>query len=163
MEPTEKNFKQFEKDNPFLHLNVYTVAAADEKCPITPLYMGMNRSNKIANILYYKNEQTSHYTTLRKLVGSSTMQQRATRGSLSVRTAPVPSSTLRKHSGTTWKRNTPTSITSLCVRNVSLSSILRKLKNSMTASAWSRKTSRVWLNTQHMTNPSAGKRGTTTC
>ena len=34
--PTDKNFKQFRKENPFLHLNMYTVAADQEKCPITP-------------------------------------------------------------------------------------------------------------------------------
>ena len=67
VEPSEKNFKQFEKDNPFLHLNVYTVAANEEKCPITPLYVGMNRSTKIINILYYKNEQTSHYAFIRNI------------------------------------------------------------------------------------------------
>ena len=61
VEPTEKNFKQFEKENPFLHLNVYTVAVNEEKCPITPLYVGTNWSSKIVNILYYKNEETSHY------------------------------------------------------------------------------------------------------
>ena len=42
VEPTDKNFKKFEKENPFLHLDVYTVAADDEKCPITLLYVGMN-------------------------------------------------------------------------------------------------------------------------
>ena len=60
VEPTDKNFKKLEQENPFLHLNIYTVAA-DEKCPITPLYVGMNRATKIMNILYYKNVETSHY------------------------------------------------------------------------------------------------------
>ena len=48
VEPTDKNFKQFEKDNPFLHLNIYTpaVAADEEKCPITLLYVGMNHSTR---------------------------------------------------------------------------------------------------------------------
>ena len=69
VEPTEKNFKQFKKDNTFLHLNVYTPAAVadEEKCPMIPLYMGMNRITKIVNILYYKNEQTSHYAYIRNI------------------------------------------------------------------------------------------------
>ena len=37
VEPTEKNFKQFEKENSFIHLNMY--AEDDERCPITPLYV----------------------------------------------------------------------------------------------------------------------------
>ena len=32
VEPTEKNFRQFEQENPSIHLNVYTPAADDEKC-----------------------------------------------------------------------------------------------------------------------------------
>ena len=36
VEPTDKNFKQFEKENTFIHLNVYTLAADQEKCPIMP-------------------------------------------------------------------------------------------------------------------------------
>ena len=67
LEPTDKNFKQFEKENPFLHLNIYTVAADEEKCSITPLYVGMNRTIKIVNILYYKNEQTSHYVFIKNI------------------------------------------------------------------------------------------------
>ena len=66
VEPIDKNFKQFEKEKPFLHLNVYT-PAADEKCPITPLYVGMNQCTKIVNILYYKNEETSHYAFIRNI------------------------------------------------------------------------------------------------
>ena len=47
VEPTDKNFKLFEKENPFLHLNVYMPAANEEKCLITLLYIGMNRATKI--------------------------------------------------------------------------------------------------------------------
>ena len=69
VEPTDKNFKQFEQEKPYIHLNVYTPAAAgDEKCPITPLYMGMNRATKIVNILYYRNEETSHCTYIRNIL-----------------------------------------------------------------------------------------------
>ena len=32
LEPTDKNFMQFKKENS-LHLNVYMVAADEEKCP----------------------------------------------------------------------------------------------------------------------------------
>ena len=42
VELTEKNFKQFEKENHFIHLNVYTPAADKEKCVITLLYVGKN-------------------------------------------------------------------------------------------------------------------------
>ena len=75
VEPTEKNFKKFEQENPFLHLNMYSPAADDKKCPITPLYVGMNRSSKIINILYYKNEETSHYAfihNISRLIHSAT-------------------------------------------------------------------------------------------
>ena len=80
--------------------------AADEKCPITPLYVGMNQSTKIVNILYYKNDQISHYAFIGTLVGSSTVQQRVTSESLSVLTAPVPTSTHRRHSTITWRKST---------------------------------------------------------
>ena len=58
---TEKNFRQFEQENPSIHLNIYTPASDEEKCVITPLYVGRNQSTKIVNILYYKLEQRSHY------------------------------------------------------------------------------------------------------
>ena len=67
VEPTEKNFKKFEQENPFIHLNMYMPAADEEKCAITPIYVGMNRSTKIVNILYYRNEQTSHYAYIRSI------------------------------------------------------------------------------------------------
>ena len=67
VEPTDKNFKKFEQENPYIHLNVYTPAAGDEKCPITPLYVGMNCCTKIVNILYYKLGQRSHYAYIRNI------------------------------------------------------------------------------------------------
>ena len=67
VEPTEKNFRKFEQENPHIHLNVYTPAAGDEKCVITPLYVGKNRTTKIVNILYYKLEQRSHYVYIRNI------------------------------------------------------------------------------------------------
>ena len=75
LELTEKNFKQFEKDNPFLHLNMYTVAMDEKKCPITPLHVGMNRAMKIINILYYRLGERSHYAyiwNISRLIYNST-------------------------------------------------------------------------------------------
>ena len=42
VEPTDKNFKQFEKENPGIHLNVYSTAEEAEKSPTKPLYIGTN-------------------------------------------------------------------------------------------------------------------------
>ena len=87
VEPTDKNFKKFEQENPFIHLNVYTPAVDEEKCDITPLYVGMNQSTKIVNILYYKNEQTTTMSSSTTSADSFTMLQSATTGSLSALTA----------------------------------------------------------------------------
>ena len=67
VEPTEKNFRKFEQENPSIHLNIYTPAANEEKCVITPLYVRKNRSTKIVNILYYKLEQRSHYAYIHNI------------------------------------------------------------------------------------------------
>ena len=67
MQPTEKNFKQFKKENPSIHLNVYTPAGDDEKCVITPLYIGKNHATKIVNILYYTLDQRSHYAYIKNI------------------------------------------------------------------------------------------------
>ena len=67
VEPTEKNFQKFEKENPFIHLNVYTPVANNEKCIITLLYVGKNRCAKIVSILYYKLEQRSHYVYIHNI------------------------------------------------------------------------------------------------
>ena len=42
VEPTEKNFKQFEKENQDIHLNVYATAEEADRSPIKPLYIGTN-------------------------------------------------------------------------------------------------------------------------
>ena len=42
VELTDKNFKQFEKENPGIKLNVYATAEEAEKCPIKPLYIWTN-------------------------------------------------------------------------------------------------------------------------
>ena len=47
VELTEKNFKKFKKENPSIHLNMYTPAADKEKCVITPLYVGKNSAQKL--------------------------------------------------------------------------------------------------------------------
>ena len=38
VEPTNKNFQKFKKENPFLHLNVYMVVTDEEKAPVKPLH-----------------------------------------------------------------------------------------------------------------------------
>ena len=97
MEPADKNFKRFEKDNPFIHLNMYTPAADDEKCTITPLYIGMNHSSKIVNILYYKNKQTSHYAYIWNISCLIMLQQSViTRRSMCAHTVPAPTSIRRR-------------------------------------------------------------------
>ena len=68
VEPTEKNFKQFEKENPGIKLNVYSTAEEAEKSPIKPLYIGTNRSLKIINLLYHKNEEgKAHYGFIKNM------------------------------------------------------------------------------------------------
>ena len=68
VEPTDKNFKKFKQENPYIHLNLYTPPAPDEeKCVITPLYVGKNRSTKIVNILYYRLGERSHYAYIRNI------------------------------------------------------------------------------------------------
>ena len=77
VEPTDKNFRSLKKESLPPPERLHT-AANDEKCPIIPLYVGMNCTTKIVNILYYRNEKTSHYTTSETSEDSSTVQQRAT-------------------------------------------------------------------------------------
>ena len=68
VEPTDKNFKQFEKENPGIKLNVYATANEAEKCPIKPLYIGTNQTLKIINMLYHKNEEgKAHYGFIKNM------------------------------------------------------------------------------------------------
>ena len=68
VESTEKNFKQFEKENPGIHLNVYATTEEAEKSPVKPLYIGTNRSTKIINLLYHKNEEgKAHYGFIKNI------------------------------------------------------------------------------------------------
>ena len=68
VEPTEKNFKQFEKENPGIKLNVYATAEEVERSPIKPLYIGTNQSLKIINLLYHKNEEgKAHYGFIKNM------------------------------------------------------------------------------------------------
>ena len=136
VEPTEKNFKKFEQENPFIHLNMYMPAADEEKCAITPIYVGMNRSTKIVNILYYRNEQTSHYAYIRALVTSSTTQQSYTTRSSCIHTVHALISIHRTPSLTISTRNTHISTTSSCVRSVSMSSTQQRQKNYTTQFVW---------------------------
>ena len=159
VEPTDNNFKKFEQENPFLHLKIYTPAAAgDEKCPITPLYVGMNRATKIVNILYYRNEETSHYAYIRNISQLIHSATKCHHTSLSAHTVLAPTSILRRHSTTTWTRSNHTSGMNLCVRNASMCFTHKRQNSSMTASAWSKRVSRELSSTQPMINPSAGKR-----
>ena len=64
---------------------MYTPAADDEKCVITPLYVGKNQCTKIVNILYYTLDQRSHYAYIKnisQLIYNSTKSQQEVRLSL---------------------------------------------------------------------------------
>ena len=134
VEPTEKNFKQFEQENPSIHLNMYTPAADEEKCVIMPLYVGKNRGTKIINILYYKLEQRSHYAyiwSISCLIYNSTKSHNK---KFVCRTVHALISTARKLSLTTSTRSIHTSTMNLYVRSARMCFTQQRQRNFMTAS-----------------------------
>ena len=134
VEPTEKNFRKFEQENPSIHLNMYTPAADEEKCVIMPLYVGKNRGTKIINILYYKLEQRSHYAyiwSISCLIYNSTKSHNK---KFVCRTVHALISTARKLSLTTSTRSIHTSTMNLYVRSARMCFTQQRQRNFMTAS-----------------------------
>ena len=137
VEPSDKNFQKFKKENPFLTWTSIWLPRTRKKHQ-SNLSMSSNCSTKVINILYHKNDEgQSHYVFIKNM---NLLLHSVTKPSHKVF---VCSLTVHAHTSTHKKtylghleKSIPTLTTNSCVRSTSTLYILKRLCRSTKWSAW---------------------------